>query len=107
MQWLKKAPTAVIVCFFVLTTLVSIAVLGSYVALSIYGDAQDLADFRQWVQTIGISVAVPLLGANTVATWAGGRAASNAEDNTTGVALAEAHRRIAELEAALSAKDPR
>jgi hypothetical protein len=82
MDWLKKAPTAVVLGFFGLTTVLGLATIGAYVLLSIYGDAQDLAEFRSWVQTIGIAIAVPLLGVNTVATWAGGRAASAAEENT-------------------------
>lgn len=84
MEWLKKAPTAVVICFFVLTTVLALGVLGAYVILSLQGDPADLVEFRQWIQTVGIALAVPLLGVNTVATWAGGRAASNAEDNTNG-----------------------
>lgn len=85
MKWLTKAPTAVIVLFGILATVLAIAVLVVYAYLATQGDPSDLADFRQWVQTIGIALAVPLLGVNTVATWAGGRSASNAEDNTNGI----------------------
>jgi hypothetical protein len=100
MEWLKKAPSVVVICFFVLTTVLALATLAAYVVLSVYGNPQDLADFRQWVQTIGIAVVVPLLGVNTVATWAGARSASNAEDNTDGSKDAQ----IAALRAELARK---
>jgi hypothetical protein len=80
MDWLRKAPTTVIVSFIVGMTVMVLGVLGAYVVIALRGEPSDLAEFRSWIQTIGITVAVPLLGINTVATFAGGRAASNAED---------------------------
>lgn len=102
MQWLKKAPPAVIIGFFVLTSVLAVAVIAAYVLIALQGDPQDLIDFRQTVQTIGISLVLPLLGVNTVATWAGGRAAAAAETNTNG-ALSARDERIAALEAQVAA----
>lgn len=95
MDWLKKAPTALVVAVFCLCGVLALGVLGAYVVLSINGI--DTSDFRQWVQTIGILVVGPLLGVNTVAAVSGAKSASNAEDNTNG-RLTARDERIAALE---------
>lgn len=84
MDWLKKAPTAVVVSMVALCGVLAMAVLGAYVVLSIYGQPSSTSDFRQWVQTIGITLVLPLLGINTVASVVGAKSSSNAEDNTNG-----------------------
>lgn len=108
MQWLKKAPTAVIIGFFVLTSVLALAVISAYVLIALQGDPQDLVDFRQSVQTIGISLVLPLLGVNTVATWVGGRASVATETNTNGT-LTGLREENAQLRAQLAAalrRDP-
>jgi hypothetical protein len=84
MDWLKKAPTAITITVLVLCGVLALGVLGAYVALSWHGDQNALSDFRQWVQTIGITLVLPLLGINTVASVVGAKSSSNAEDNTNG-----------------------
>lgn len=100
MAWLRKAPTAVVVTVIIVFGLLALAVLGAFVALSWHGD--DTADLRNWVQTIGITILVPLLGVNTVASIAGANSASAAEDQTNGIHAAK-DRQIAQLTADLRA----
>lgn len=87
MDWLRKAPTAVVVTVIVVCGVMALGVLGAFVLLSING--VDTTELRQWVQTIGITVILPLLGINTMASVVGARSSSNAEDNTNGINTAK------------------
>lgn len=82
LDWLKKAPTSVVIAVVIVCGVLALAVLGSFVALQLSG--ADTADFRQWIQTVGILLAGPLLGFNTVASLAAARSSSNTEDQTNG-----------------------
>lgn len=81
-EWLKKAPTAVTIAVILVTGLLGLGVLLSYVMLSVNG--VDTSDFRQWVQTLGILVIGPLVGVNTVTGLVSAKSASRAEDQTNG-----------------------
>lgn len=94
MDWLKKAPTAVVVAVIVTCGVIVLGVFGAITALMLNG--VDTTELRQWIQTIGITIILPLLGINTVASVVGAKSASNAEDQTNGIHEAK-DQRIAEL----------
>jgi NADH:ubiquinone oxidoreductase subunit 6 (subunit J) len=100
MAWLRKAPTPVVVTAIVGFVLLALAVLAAFVVLSLNGN--DTEDLRNWIQTIGITILLPLLGINTVASIAGANSASAAEDQTNGI-HAQKDRQIAQLTADLRA----
>lgn len=62
--------------------LLALGVLAAFVVLSLNG--VDTADLRQWIQTVGITIVLPLLGINTVASVVSAKSASAAEDHTNG-----------------------
>ena len=94
-DWLKKAPTAVVVTLIIVMGLLAAAVIGAFVVLQING--QDTAPLRQWITAIGTPLISLLLGVNTVASVQSARSASNAEDQTNGQ-LTSRDARIAQLE---------
>lgn len=81
-EWLRKAPTSVVIAVIVVCGIISVSVLGAFVVLSING--VDTSDLRQWIQTIGITVVLPLLGVNTLTGLVSAKSASRAEDQTNG-----------------------
>lgn len=83
MDWLRKAPTSVVVTVVVVCGVLGLGVLAAFVTLSI--NDVDTTELRQWIQTIGITVILPLLGVNTLASVVGAKSSSNAEDNTNGI----------------------
>jgi hypothetical protein len=82
MNWISKAPTAVVVAIIATCGVVTLGVLAAFVLLSVQG--VDTTEFRQWVQTIGQLLVFPLLGIGTVASVSAARSASNAEEQTNG-----------------------
>ncbi len=98
MDWLKKAPTPVVVAVVIVCGVITLGVITAFVVLSIQGI--DTAELRQWIQTVGIGIIVPLLGYNTVTGQIAARSSSRAEDNTNGT-LAAKDARIAQLEGEL------
>lgn len=98
MDWLRKAPTAVTVAVVIVCGFVACGVLASFVVLQLNG--QDTTDLRQWIQTVGTAVILPLLGINTIASVQSARSASNAEDQTNGQ-LDDKDKQIAALKAQL------
>lgn len=96
LDWLKKAPTSVVVTVIIVCGVIAVAVLGCFVALQLSG--ADTADFRQWIQTVGILVLGSLTGVNTVASVAAARSSSNTEDQTNGT-LTKRDDEIADLRA--------
>lgn len=95
-DWLKKAPNAVIITLILVLGLIVLGVLGAFVTLQLNG--QDTAPLRQWISAVGIPLLSLLMGVNTVASVQGARSASNAEDQTNGQLTAR-DARIAALEA--------
>ncbi len=82
MDWLKKAPTALAVTIVAVCGVLVLAVLATYVLLTLNG--HDTTEFRQWVNTIGQLLMFPLAGAGTVAAVSAARSASRAEEQTNG-----------------------
>lgn len=82
MDWLKKAPTAVVVTVIVTCGVLALSVLAAFVFLEARG--VDTTAFRQWVNTVGQVLVFPLLGVTAVGSVAAARSASNAEDQTNG-----------------------
>lgn len=101
-DWLKKAPTAVVVAVVIVCGLVALAVLGSFVALTLAG--ADTTEFRQWINALGQVLVYPFLGVATLASVQAARSASKAEDQTNGH-LTERDDEIRALRAQLARKD--
>ncbi len=91
MDWLKKAPTAVVVTMILVCGVLAVSVLVAYVWLAAHG--ADTTEFRQWVNTIGQLILLPIAGGGTIAAVSAARSASRAEDQTNG----QLHRRDAEI----------
>lgn len=102
MDWLKKAPTTVVITVIIVCGFVALGVLGSFVALTLAGE--DTAEFRMWINTIGQICVYPLLGVSTVAAVSAARSASRAEDQTNGK-LTERDDKIDALRAELGRGD--
>lgn len=104
MDWLKKAPTAVVVTLIAMVTLIVLGVLGSFVTLQLNG--QDTTELRQWISALGIPLITSLLGINTVASVQAAKSASAAEDQTNGqltardAEIADLRKRLADRDAA-------
>jgi hypothetical protein len=82
MDWLKKAPTAVVITVVIMCGVIALGVLGSYVWLTANG--VDTTEFRQWINTVGQILVFPLIGAGAVASISAAKSASKAEDQTNG-----------------------
>jgi hypothetical protein len=82
MDWIKKAPTAVVVTMIIVCGFVAVSVFASYVILTLQG--ADTAEFRQWINTLGQIMVFPLLGVSTVAAVSAAKSASKAEEQTNG-----------------------
>lgn len=101
MNWVRKAPTALVVAIVIVVGLASIAYLAGYVYLTATG--ADTTDYRGLLNTTFNFVMLLLGGTATVASVSAARSASNAEDNTNGELTAR-DARIAELEAQLQGR---
>lgn len=102
MDWLKKAPTAVVIALIAMVTVIVIAVLATFVTLQLNG--QDTTELRQWINALGIPSIISLLGINTVASVQAARSSSAAEDQTNGQLTAR-DAEIAALRKQLDARD--
>ena len=102
MEWLKKAPTPVVVTVIITCGFLTLGVLGSYVALTVTGS--DTLEFRRWISSVGQLLVYPLLGVTTLASVTAARSASRAEDQTNGhldakdAEIAALRTRVAQLE---------
>jgi hypothetical protein len=92
MEWLKKAPTPVVVTAIVVCGLVVAVLVAAFVVLTIAG--ADTTEFRNWIGTVGQLLVFPLLGTTAVASVAAARSSSNAENQTNG----QLQQRDAEIE---------
>jgi len=99
MDWLKKAPTAVVVSVVLVCGVAVLAVLGGFVALEIAGKPTD--DYRTFINTIANLIVLPLAGVGTIAATAAAKSASKAEDNTNGnlTALQAEVKRLSSMQA--------
>lgn len=103
MDWLRKAPTPVVVSVVIVCGVIALGVLGSFVALTVTGS--DTSEFRMWINTIGQLFVYPLLGVTTLASVQAARSASKAEDQTNGHLEAK-DEEIRRLRAQLAARPP-
>lgn len=104
MDWLKKAPTTVVIAVVVVCGVITLGVLGAFVLLSLQG--VDTTDLRQWIQTLGITVILPLLGINTIASVASAKSSSATEDQANSH-LDDKDRTIEALRAQLRQREDR
>jgi biotin transporter BioY len=102
MEWLKKAPTAVVVTMIIVCGVIAALLVGAFVLLTLNG--ADTTEFRQWVNTLGQILVFPLLGVTAVASTAAARSASKAEDQTNGQ-LDRRDEEIAHLRSKLNPED--
>lgn len=82
MDWLKKAPTAVVVTVIIVCGFLATAVFAAYVILTLNG--ADTAEFRQWINTLGQILVFPFLGITTAAAVSAAKSASKADEQTNG-----------------------
>lgn len=94
MDWLRKAPTALIVTLLVVIGVASVAYLGGYVYLSANG--VDTADYRSLLNTSFNYLGILLGATTTVASVSAAKSSSKAEDQTNGqlTALREENDRL-------------
>lgn len=95
MEWLRKAPTTVVITVVITCGLLATVLVAAYVVLEVQG--VDTLEFRRWVGTAGQLLVYPLLGITTVASVSSARSASRAEDQTNGQ-LHEKDAKIRQLE---------
>ncbi len=87
LDWLKKAPTPVVVAVIAVCGFLAAAVLASFVILQLQG--VDTTEFRSWIQTLGQILVFPFLGVTAVASVQSARASSRTEDQTNGALTAK------------------
>ena len=102
MQWLRKAPTSVIITVIIAGALGGIAVLGGYIALDLHDE--DTGGYLQFVTAMINLILLPLMGVGTLASVSAARSAAGAEQNTNGT-LSAKDREIAGLRRALTDKE--
>jgi hypothetical protein len=96
MNWLKKAPTPVLVTAVIVGGLLPLGAIAGFVALEISGS--PTTDYRAFLNLLMNSAIVALSTIGAVGGVAAARSASNAEDQTNGQLTAR-DARIAELQA--------
>jgi hypothetical protein len=82
MDWLKKAPTSVVITVIATCGVLALGLVTAFVVLTING--ADTTEFRQWINTVGQILVYPLLGTATLASVQAARSASKAEDAGNG-----------------------
>lgn len=90
MDFLKRAPTTVVITTIATCGVLALGVLAAFVVLSING--ADTTELRQWVNTIGQLLVYPFLGTATVASIAAARSSRTTEVQTNGQHEALEHR---------------
>lgn len=82
MNWLKNAPTSVVVTVIIVCGVGFLGLLAAFVYLEASG--QDTADFRAFVNTLANLIMLPLVGAGTLAAAAAAKSSAAAEEQTNG-----------------------
>jgi hypothetical protein len=88
MDWLKKAPTAVVIAVTVVCGVGLLGIIGGYVATVATGG--DVADYRTFVNTMMNGAGLLIGGVAAVGATSAAKSASKAEENTNGVLSAKA-----------------
>lgn len=102
MDWLRKAPTSLVIAVLVVVGVASVAYLGGYVYLSANG--VDTAEYRSLLNT-AFNYAGVLFGATaTVASVAGAQSGAKIEKQTNGN-LTALQNEVRELRALLAERD--
>lgn len=89
MDWLKKAPTTVVITVVIMCGVVALGVLAAYTILTINGE--DTTEFRQWINTVGQILVFPFLGVTAVGTLVAAKSSSNTEEQTNGLTERKVH----------------
>lgn len=82
MDWLKKAPTALVVTLIIVTGVLVLGVLAGYVVLSYTGQPTD--DYTRFINTIANLLGIPLISTAVIASVSAAKSASKAEQQTNG-----------------------
>lgn len=83
MDWLRKAPTSLVIALFIVIGTTTVAYLGGYVYLTAAG--VDTTDYRGLLNTAFNYLGILLGATTTVASVSAARSASKAEDQTNGL----------------------
>lgn len=81
-EWLKKAPTGVVVSIIAVVGLLMVVTIGGFVWLTAIG--ADTAEFRMFINTLLNSVGLPLAGIGAIGGISAARSASKVEERTNG-----------------------
>ena len=81
-NFLRKAPTAVLITVIIVCGFLAAGVFASYVILTLNGE--DTTEFRQWINTLGQILVFPFLGVTTAAAVSAAKSAGNADEQTNG-----------------------
>jgi cytochrome c biogenesis protein CcdA len=82
MDWLKKAPTSLVITVFVVIGVATVAYLGGYVYLTAAG--ADTTDYRSLLNSAFNYIGILFGATTTVASVAAAKSAGKAEDQTNG-----------------------
>lgn len=86
MDWLKKAPTAVVITVIIVFGMLALGALAVFTVLTLNGE--DTTEFRSWLNTVANLVVLPGVGLAAVAATSAARSASNTEEQTNGTLTA-------------------
>lgn len=86
MDWLKKAPTAIVVSVIIVCGVSVLAVLGGFVALTLAG--RDTTEYRTFINTIANLIMLPIGGLSAVAAVSAAKSSSRTEEQTNGTLTA-------------------
>jgi hypothetical protein len=95
MNWIRKAPTALLVTIVIVCGLGVIVTIGGFVLLAYAG--RDTDDYRAFVSVLIQAATLAVAGVGAVGGVSAARSASNTEENTNGTLHAK-DSEIAELQ---------
>lgn len=95
MNWIRKAPTALLVTIVIVCGVGVVVTIGGFVLLEYAG--RDTTDYRAFVNVLINAATLAVAGVGAVGGVSAARSASNAEENTNG-ALTARDERIAALQ---------
>jgi len=87
MQWIRKAPTALLVTIVIVCGLGFVVTIGGFVLLEYAG--RDTTDYRAFMNMIMNAATLAVAGVGAVGGVSAARSASNAEENTNGTLTAK------------------
>lgn len=87
MDWLKKAPTSVVITVVIVVGGLMLTALGGFILLTYNG--KDTTDFRLVINSVMIYVATALSGVGAVAAVGAAKSSAKTEDQTNGATSAE------------------